>query len=135
MTIELADAIFWAGAGQWCVLIASAMVPVRLDWKNLLAPLPVIVRQLFWIYGGYVVFSIVALGLICLTCSEELAAGTKLARAFCIYGAAFWGIRLSLQPFLAAKPFLTTWGLRAGYYLLPVMFAAFVVIYAWAAVH
>jgi hypothetical protein len=122
MTIDLPNAIYIAGLGQLSVLIASSLVPVRLDWKAQLAALPTLVRQLYWVYGGYVVLSI------------ELASGTRLARSFCAFAAIFWGVRLSLQPFLAARPFLTTWWLRAGYHLLSVWFAAFVLVFAWAAI-
>lgn len=131
----LTQALFWTGIGQLCVLIASSLVPLRLDWKNTLLPLPPLIRQLFWIYGGYVVLSIISLGLITVWNAEELAAGSRLARSFCFFGAAFWGIRLSLQPFLDARPFLTHWCLTAGYHLLTVLFAAFTTIFLWAACH
>jgi len=133
MIIELSTAIFYAGIAQLCVLVASSLVPVRLDWKTTLLPLPQLVRQLFWVYGGYVVLSIISLGVICIINSEELASGSRLARSFCAYAAIFWGIRLSLQPFLAAKPFLTTWWLRGGYHLLTVLFVSFTLILGWAA--
>jgi hypothetical protein len=58
-----------------------------------------------------------------------------LARAFCAYAALFWGIRLSLQPFLHAKPFLTTWWLCAGYHLLTVLFSSFTLIFGWGLFH
>jgi hypothetical protein len=135
MTLDLASAIFYTGIGQLSVLVASALVPVRLNWNTTLASLPQLVRQLFWVYGGYVVLSIVSLGTICLLNSQELASGSWLARSFCTYVAAFWGIRLSLQPVLAAKPFLTTWWLRAGYHLLTILFATFALIHLWSALH
>ncbi len=105
MKPDLAYLIFYAGIGQLCVLIASALVPLRLDWRSSLRELPALHRQLFWVYGGYVVLSIVSLGLICLFNADELARGSGLARAFCAYAAVFWGLRLSLQPFLAAREF------------------------------
>ena len=135
MNIDLSRAIFLAGFGQWLILIASALVPLRLDWTTQLRPLPTLVRQLFWVYGGYVVLSIVSLGAISMMCATELASGTPLARAVCVYIAAFWGIRLSLQTVLDAKPYLTTWWLRAGYHLLTVMFLSLTATFAWAAVH
>lgn len=135
MTFDLATAILFVGVGQLCVLIASSLVPLRLDWKRSLANLPLLVRQLFWVYGSYVVLSIVSLGLICIFNAQELASGSPLARGFCTYGAVFWGLRLSLQPFLDAKPFLTTWWLRGGYHLLTVLFTTFTVVFAWAALH
>jgi hypothetical protein len=135
MTTTLKTLIFCAGIGQLSVLVASALVPIRLEWKRSLTVLPELVRQLFWVYGGYVVLSIVALGLISLLNSDELANGSTLARSFCVYAACFWGIRLSLQPFLKAKPFLTTWWLSAGYHLLSVLFSSFVLVFTWAAFH
>ena len=65
MTIDLSTALFYVGIGQLCVLVASSLVPVRLDWKTTLSSLPQLVRQLFWVYGGYVVLSIISLGMIC----------------------------------------------------------------------
>lgn len=135
MKIDLAVTIFCAGIGQLGVLVASALVPVRLNWKHELASLPPLIRQLFWVYGGYVVLSIISVGTICVLNADELAAGSRLARSFCAYAALFWGIRLSLQPLLAAKPFLTTWWLRVGYHLLTVLFTSFTLIFGWAAIH
>ncbi len=135
MTIDLATAIFWAGIGQFSVLIASALVPVRLQWTTVLKPLPPLVRQLFWVYGGYVVLSIISLGAICVANATELASGSGLARSVCGYIAVFWGIRLSLQTVLSAKPFLTTWWLRAGYHLLTLVFVTLTGVFAWAALH
>src|SRR5262249_37193582 len=89
--------IFLAGFGQLAVLIASALVPVRLKWTKSFQALPRLHRQLFWIYGGYIVLAIVAFGLLSLLHSGELAGGGGLARALCAYIAVFWGIRLALQ--------------------------------------
>jgi len=125
--------IWLAGWGQLSVLIASAMVPVKLNWKQELSPLPQLVRQLFWVYGGYVVLMIVSLGLLSLFHAEELASGSRLARSLCLFAAVFWGIRLSLQPFLAARPYLTAWWLWAGEAVLTLWFAAFTLIFALAA--
>jgi hypothetical protein len=135
MTLDLARLIFCAGIGQLGVLIASALVPLRLDWKASLRDLPRLHRQLFWVYGGYVVLSIVSLGMISLVCAVELAEGSRLARAVCLYAALFWGIRLSLQPFLAADEFATTLWLKAGYHVLTLLFASFTTIFGYAALH
>ena len=135
MHIELADLIRLGGAGQLCVLVASALVPFRLNWRRDLAGLPALHRQLYWTYGGSVVLAIVILGGICLSCATELTAGSRLARVVCVYGAAFWGIRLCLQAVFDVRPHLTTWWLKAGYHLLTVLFLSFTVLYVYAAVH
>src|SRR5262249_32049842 len=97
MEITLPDVIRVAGAVQLSILIASSLVPFKLNFKEDLSKLPMLHRQLYWTYGGYVVMGIIVLGVISLTCADELAAGSRLACAVCIYGALFWGIRVALQ--------------------------------------
>jgi hypothetical protein len=122
-----------AGAGQLSVLVASSLVPFKLNWKRDLASLPTLHRQMYWTYGGYVVMGIVALGATSLLCADELAAGSRLGRAVCAYGALFWGVRLALQAVFDVKPHLTAWWLTAGYHTLTVLFLFFTAVYAYAA--
>ena len=133
MRDSLSRFILLAGAGQLTVLIASALVPFRLKWREEMRVLPVLHRQMYWTYGGYVVLSIIALGTISLFNAEELARGSGLARGVCVYAAVFWGIRVGLQPVFQVKQYLTTWWLKAGYIGLTFMFAGFTAIYSWAA--
>lgn len=133
MRERLPSLIFVLGLLQWSVLVASSLVPLRLDWKSSLAGLPRLVRQLFWIYGSYVVMAIVANGAFSVFCADELAGGSRLGRAVCGYIAIFWGVRLGLQVVLDAKPFLTTWWLRIGYHLLTLLFVTFTVVFGLAA--
>ena len=135
MNEHLSLAIFLAGFGQLGVLIASSLVPLRLKWKTSLASLPRLHRQLYWIYGGYVVLGIVANGLVCIINADELAAGSTLARCVCGYIAIFWGIRLSLQTILDVKEHLTVWWLHAGYHTLTLLFVTFAALFAYAALH
>src|SRR3954469_17999939 len=133
MEVSLADVIRLAGAGQLSILVSSSLVPFKLQFKRDLASLPTLHRQLYWTYGGFVVMGIITLGVISLTCADELAAGSRLPRAFCIYGTLFWGIRLSLQAVLDVKSHLTAWWLTAGYHTLTVLFLFFTLVYAYAA--
>ncbi len=131
----LPNLIFTAGICQLGILVASSLVPFQLDWKSELACLPLLHRQMYFIYGGYVVLGIITLGLTSLLCSAELASGSPLARAVCIYATLFWGIRLSLQGILDAKPFLTRWWLNFGYHLLTALFAGLTTLFAYATFH
>jgi hypothetical protein len=133
MDISLATLIFIAGIGQLCVLVASALVPVRLDWRAEFKSLSRLHRQMYWVYGSYVVLSIVALGLLSILNAEALASGSALARGVCAYIAVFWGVRLSLQAVLDVKPFLVTWWLKAGYAALTLYFLYFTCVFTWAA--
>ena len=123
-----------AGALQLSVLVASALVPLRLNWKKDLQVLNRLQRQMYWVYGGYVVLSIIAFGLICLFNARELASGGRLARSMCAYMAVFWGVRLTLQTRLDVKSHLTTWWLAAGYHLLTLFFIYFATLFAIATV-
>lgn len=131
MSWDLERAIFFAGVLQLFVLVASAMVPMHLNWREVLSPLPKLVRQLFWVYGGYIVIAIIALGLICVLNADELASGSGLARGVCAYAAVFWGVRLSLQAVFDAKPHLTRWYLVAGYHTLTGVFVLITGVMLW----
>jgi hypothetical protein len=135
MIEHLPRAIFLAGWAQLGILCASALVPMRLQWRTALAGLPRLHRQLYWVYGGYVVMTIIALGLVAIVNAEELASGSTLSRCVCGFIAVFWGVRLSLQTVLDVKEFLTAWWLHAGYHLLTLLFAGFTALFAFAAVH
>ena len=132
---DLATLLFLGGFAQLCILIASAMVPFQLDWKQAFQPLPPLLRQMYWVYGGYVVLSILALGLLSVFNATELATGSRLARSVCLYNAVFWGLRLPLQIVFDTKQYLTTWWLKLGYHTLTVLFLSFTLLYGWAALH
>ena len=80
MDLTLTRLIVVAGVGQLGVLIASALVPFRLRWREDLRPLSRLHRQMYWVYGGYVVLSIVAFAMLSIFNSRELASGSGLAR-------------------------------------------------------
>src|SRR5438105_15072442 len=118
MSDTLTFLIRLAGAGQLSVLIASATVPFRLDWRKELQRLPRLHRQLFWVYGLYIVLAIVGFGLLSVLDAAELSERSWLARGVCAYIAVFWAVRLSLQGVFDVKPYLTTWWLKMGYHSL-----------------
>src|SRR5437667_1696394 len=124
----LTTLITLAGIGQFGVLVASALVPFRLNWKAELSGLSRLHRQMYWVYGGYVVLAIVAFGFISLCNAQEMVSGSGLARGVCAYIAVFWGIRLTLQGVFAVKEHLTTWWLKAGYHVLTALFVSFTLI-------
>jgi hypothetical protein len=131
MTTEaLARLIVVAGVGQLAVLIAAALVPLRLNWHEELRSLSRLHRQMHWVYGGYVVLSIVAFALLSVFNAHELASGSGLARGVCGYVAVFWGVRLVLQGVFDVKAYLTAWWLKVGYAALTCLFASFAIVYA-----
>lgn len=130
----LAMLLLLGGFGQFSILVASAVVPFQLDWRKELACLSRLHRQMYWVYGGYVVLSIVAFAFLSVFNSRELAGGGGLARGFCGHVAVFWGVRVSLQAVFDVREHLTAWWLRLGYHALTVLFVYLTVVYGWAAV-
>ena len=130
---DLPTLVFLAGAAHLGILIASALTPVRLSWREELAVLSRLHRQMYWVYGGYVVLAIVAFAGISMLNAEEIAGGSGLARGFSFYVAVFWGVRVCLQLVFDVKEHLTAWWLRAGYHLLTVLFLGFTALYGWLA--
>lgn len=133
MDTTLSRLIVLAGFGQLAVLIAAGLVPFRLRWREELRALPVLHRQMYWVYGGYVALSIVAFAALSIANAGELASGGALARGICAYGAIFWGVRLFLQTVFDVREHLTEWWVKAGYHALTIIFAALTLVYAWAA--
>jgi hypothetical protein len=128
-TDQLTRLILLAAVAQLFVLVASLLVPFRLNWRDQLRVLPRLHRQMYWVYGGYVVLSITAFALLSIFNAREFARGSGLARGVSAYIAVFWGVRLALQGVFDVKEHLTTWWLRAGYFALTALFACFTVLY------
>lgn len=131
--LDLERLIYFAGFGQLSVLVASALVPLRLNWKEELGVLKKLHRQMYWVYGGYVVMAIISFGLISIFNARELASGSGLARGLCAYITVFWSIRVCLQAVFDVKEHLTTWWLKVGYNLLTLFFISFAVIFGMGA--
>lgn len=112
-----------AGCVQLSILSVSFQAPKLLRWKEELAPLPKLHRQMHWVYAGYVVLCIIAFGLISILLPTEVAHGSPLARAFCGFVAVFWAIRLALQWVFDLRPYADTPIRRLGARMLTVAFA------------
>ena len=115
-------------------LLGSAQVPRELRFQEDLPKLNPLLRHWVLVAGGYIVFNIVAFGVISLVFREELAARSVMARVFCGYVSLFWAIRLVIQLFLFdAKPYLRNTLLKIGYHALTAVFVWQTTIYGWGA--
>ena len=126
--------ILVGGGLHFGILFASAAVPRVLDWRADLAKLHPLTRQLVWVHGGFIVLTIVWLGVLCVTAAPDLAGGTPLARGVCGFVAVFWLARLALQfALFDPGPLLRTAWLKAGYHGLTIVFAYLAAVFGWAA--
>jgi hypothetical protein len=122
-----------AAAVQLLILIASASTPRVLDWRKNLAILHPFLRELFWVYGVFVVMVIIAFAVLTLRHADAMAAREPVARSLCLFIAIFWGARLLVQfAILDARPFLTNW-YKTGFHALTLIFAFLTFVYGKAA--
>ena len=130
--------ILFGGVLHFLTLIASAMVPKTLDWKGELAKLMPFLRTLFWVYGAFIVLTILAFGVLSVLHYRELGSDnpTTLARSLCAFIAIFWGVRLVVQLFIFdVREFLTTLYFKVGYHLLTATFIYQTVAYGYCAIY
>ncbi|BCM88613.1 hypothetical protein IAD21_00454 [Abditibacteriota bacterium] len=55
------------------------------------------VREVFWVQNGFIVFTTVSLGALCLIFPQELAGASHLGRCLSGFLCLFWGARLAIQ--------------------------------------
>lgn len=127
--------LYLGAAIHFGILFASALTPRVLDWSAALAPLPKMLRQLFWVYGAFIVLVIVGFGTLTATFATAIADGQPLGRGLAAFIAVFWAVRLGVQCFVFdARPYLTRRIYQFGYHLLTLAFVALVLIFGVAAV-
>ena len=126
--------IFVGGIMHFGILLASAAVPLVLDWKASLGKLDSLSRQLVWVHGAFIVLVIVGFGLLSVLQADALAVGTPLARAVCLFIGLFWLARLGVLFFVFdVRGYLKTALLKVGYHSLTVVFLCITAIYLLAA--
>jgi hypothetical protein len=90
----LSIALWLAGIGHFCVLIASMQVPRQLNWKTDLTKLEPFNRKLMWTYGGFTVYTIVAFGVMTLVLHDEMLRGERAALALALFIGIYWLLRI-----------------------------------------
>lgn len=95
----LETGVLLAGIGQLILVVASAVIPRCLDWKGPLQCLPLLMRQLFWTYAGYILGMHLFFGLISVFGTELLLDHTPQATILCGLMMSWWLVRIGLQFF------------------------------------
>lgn len=93
--------------------LIHAIFPKYFNWKNELASLSIMNRQMMYIHSLFIAITVLLMGLLCITSATELYS-TTLGRRISIGLLFFWGLRMMLQFFgyssriWRGKPFETT---------------------------
>jgi|SRR5579872_3370466 len=116
------------------LLSAGLMMPAVVDLRMHLAGLPEFIRRLFWVYYSFIGLCLVSFGGLTFALAGTLAGGSILARALCVFFAAFWMLRLIAATFVFNMgPYLTNGYRRLGYHAINIVFIYLPVVYLLAA--
>jgi alginate O-acetyltransferase complex protein AlgI len=95
----LSLAIWLAGIGHFCTLIAGLQVPFKFHWKEELARLSRFNQKIMLNYAGYVGLMIVSFGFLTLKLHKEFLYGDKVCVNLAGLIAIFWIVRLCVDFF------------------------------------
>ncbi len=89
-------------AGALLLLLASAhlLFPKELGWKEDLAKLTLLNRQIFLVHVGFIMLILALFGALALGFTADLVAPSRLAKAVLGGLTLFWGLRLVTQQFV-----------------------------------
>jgi hypothetical protein len=91
--------IWVAGGVQLVIAAANIFIPEKLAYRENIAKLSPIVRQVFIVHAVYIVYVLLAFALLCFFYAEELAGGQGLGRFMSAWMALFWAPRIFIQRF------------------------------------
>jgi hypothetical protein len=124
----------FAGILHLGLICAGSMMPGVVNLRAHLAPLPAFIRRLFWVYYAFIGLCLVSFGSLTFAFAGTLAAGGILARAFCVFLAVFWTLRLIVATFVFdLRPYLTSVWRRIGYQATNFVFIYLPVVYVLVA--
>lgn len=87
-----------AGALQLVIAFANFFAPAKLHYKENLAKVSLIVRQIFLVHSAFIVLVLTGFGVMCLLFPQDLCAG-GLGKFLVSFLALFWCLRVGLQFF------------------------------------
>ena len=90
-------ALWLAGIGHFCVLMASFQVPGKLGWKEDLQKLTPFNRKLMWVHGGFAILTILAFGTLTLALHAEMLRGDRAALGLALFIGVYWALRIAVD--------------------------------------
>jgi hypothetical protein len=81
------------------LVVVNIFVPVRLHWREEMARLSLVNRQIFQVHSIFIVLTLALFSALLLTAGDALLERTRLSRAVLIGLTIFWGVRMLMQWF------------------------------------
>lgn len=96
-------ALWIAAAVQLAIAFANVVLPAMLKYRENLARVAPIIRQIFVVHSAYIVGIVLLFALITFGFASDLASGRGLGRFLAAAIAAFWFCRIAVQLFYYEK--------------------------------
>lgn len=126
-----------AGAAQLTIAVLNLFLPRMLGWKDDLARMPLLIREVFHVHAWFISITLVIFAVMTGRFAAEMAAGTNDACRWLAAGiGVFWCIRTVLQVAYYDR---SHWRGRPGrtviHVALLVLYGGFAGCYLWTAFH
>lgn len=79
------------------LVLVNLVVPFRLGWREEMARLSLLNRQIFQVHSAFIVLILALFSALLLTCGDALLEPTRLSRAVLTGLTIFWACRLAVQ--------------------------------------
>ncbi|HEY9044865.1 MAG TPA: hypothetical protein VIN08_03175 [Ohtaekwangia sp.] len=125
--------VYLCGLGHIALSAGSLAIPKLLQWSTHLKNIPLLLRQMFWTYAGYILVINFSFGVISIIGTDELLDHSFLAKYITLFIGLYWLARVIIQFFYfdrtnAPKGLLYTLGEAA----LVLLFILFTIVYLTA---
>ena len=123
-----------SGWGQIVLILGSLGIPAVLGWNEKLKPVDsVLVRQMFWVYSGYIWATNLSFGVISAFAAPALLDGSLLASCVTGFIFVYWCARMVIQwTYFDISELPNTASHTAARWLLEVLFAGLTLTYGAA---
>jgi hypothetical protein len=85
------------GVVMACLVVVNVCVPKRFRWREEMARLSLLNRQIFQAHAVFLVLTLALISALLLTCGDALLEPTRLSRAILIGLTIFWTLRMVMQ--------------------------------------
>jgi hypothetical protein len=86
-----------AGWSQVVLIVGSLGIPRVLGWREKLAGLSTLLRQMFWVYSAYIWSTNLCFGVLSALAAEHLLDGSVLAACVTGFILGYWLVRMGVQ--------------------------------------
>lgn len=95
--------VFLAGALHFCQFPAAFVAPKALNWTEELKRLSPLNRRIYIVIALAIMWVGLGSGAVVIIGAGEIASGSRLGAALCLFLSVFWGYRAGVQIFIYSK--------------------------------